>query len=1086
MNHLHRVRLSRLSLGLIVALAAAPVFAQSTSSGIGGLVTSANGQPVAGAQVTITHVESGTVSRVSTDASGRYNARGLRVGGPYTITVVKEGAGTDTEENVFLNLNQVSTVNAQLHSDGATTLGTVVVTGTAGPEIFSATRMGAGTNIDLNTIEASPSQGNIQDLMRLDPRVAFIDRASGAISAGGQNPRYNNIRIDGVSASDTFGLEGNNMPTRRQPVAMEALEAVNIDLSNYDVSINGATGAVVDAVTKSGGNEFHGSIYGKWRDGDWFGKDPNGKPFNGFTEESDYGLTFGGPIIKDRLFFFVNYDRFHQGAPGADIANSPLGPGGISETDFNAAVNTAEGYGMTPGGLESTGNLDLEEYAAKIDWNISDNHRFSFRYSHLDQSKLRINGFNGSQVSTSSYWYQHNKSIESYVGQLFSDWSENFSTEFKISFRDYSAIRAIPTNDPSVRIKFGNDTLFMGTETNSQANQLFTKTWNAFGAGTWTLGDHDVKAGFDWARNEIYNIYAPAIFGVYEFDSLADFQAGEWSDFTYRTPQPGASLNSLAADYTYRSLGLFVQDQWYVNSNLTLTFGLRADKGDTDSLPEYNALAQTVFGLNNSNIGLGKWLIQPRFGFNYTFDSERQMQLRGGVGLFMGDSPQVWISNAFNTTGLNYINYHPTAYDPTLQFDGSADVPATAPVLCPMTPPSPHGCYTQNVSFASPSFEQPSVWKANLAFEAETGWMDTVFSAELLLTEVKSALTYRNLNLGQPTGEAQDGRDLFYILPSGCAGSWTSANCNVRWNNNNRRALRDYRFDQVYMIDTTDKGGSRQFTVSLTRPWSNQRDWSWSLGYTYTHATEVSGLTSSTVTSNWGYQPRFDANEVVASRSRYEIRNRITGQLTWKHNFFGNYRTQIGLVYEGRSGRPFSYIYFNDANGDQAGSSGSTLQDLFYVPSGPGDVFFGKVASNGTFTEDKVMEASFFDWLGQQGDLQQYKGKVVPAFSGRAAWVNTFDLRVSQELPGFFEGDKAEVWLDVQNVGNLLNNNWGEINDYGFFATRRVASIAGMHNGKYVYDFRSPDQPAPANADADNFNAGISQWSIQIGIKYKF
>jgi hypothetical protein len=1079
MNHPNRVRLSKLSLGLLLALAAAPAFAQSTSAAIGGQVVGSDGQPVSGAEVTITHTESGTVSRAVTDASGRYNARGLRVGGPYTVVINKAGAGSDSEEGVYLSLNQAATVDGQLNNS-VTTLGTVQAVATAGTSVFSATKMGSGTSVDLNTIEAAPSQGNIQDLMRLDPRVAFIDRASGSISAGGQNPRYNNIRIDGVSASDTFGLEGNNMPTRRQPVAMEAIEAINIDLSNYDVSITGATGAVVDAVTKSGTNEFHGSLYGKWRDGDWFGKDPAGAKFKGFTEETNYGLTFGGPIIKDKLFFFVNYDKFHQGAPGADVANSPLGTGAISQTDFNAAITAAQGYGMTPGSLASTGDLDLEEYAAKIDWNINDNHRFSFRYSNLEQSKLRINGFNNTQASLSSYWYQHNKSIENYVGQLFSDWTDSFSTEFKLSYRDYSAIREIPTDDPSVRINFGSNALFLGTESNSQANQLFTKTWNAFGAGTWTFGNHDVKAGFDWSRNEIYNIYAPGLFGIYVFSNLADFQAGKWSNFTYRTPKSGADVDSLAADYTYRSLGLFVQDQWYVNTNLTLTFGVRADKGDTDSLPGYNASAQAAFGYDNSDIGLGKWLIQPRFGFNYTFDSDRQMQLRGGVGLFMGDSPQVWVSNAFNTTGLNFNNYNISAtpatypYTDVPKFDGTAEAPGVA------------GQSTQNVSFASPDFEQPSVWKANLAFETETGWMDTVFSAELLMTEVKSALTYKNLNLGAPTGQGQDGRDLFYTLPAGCVGSWTSASCNVQWNNNNRRALRNRNFDQVYLIDSTDKGASQQLTFSLSKPWSNESDWSWTLGYTYTHATEVNGLTSSTVTSNWAGQPLFDANEAVAARSRYEIKDRITGQLTWKHNFFGDYRTQVGLVYEGRSGRPYSYIFFNDANGDQPGTSGTSLQDLFYVPSGVGDVYFGTVAANGTFTENKAMEASFFDWLGGQEDLQQYKGKVVPAYSARASWVNTFDLRISQELPGFFKGHKSEITLDIQNFGNLLNNDWGHIYDYGFFATKRVASISGIHNGKYVYDFRSTDNPTIANADSDNFNVGVSQWSVQVAFKYKF
>ncbi len=340
MTHSRCLRMSKLTLGLVAALAAAPAFAQSTSSGVGGQVTSAAGAPVVGAEVTITHTESGTVSRATTDASGRYNARGLRVGGPYTITINKPGEGTRTEEGVYLGVNQIGTVNAALTGDlAATNLDAVQVTAVAaGSEVFSATKMGSGTSISQETIEAMPSVGgNIQDMMRLDPRVAFVDRASGSISAGGQNPRYNAVRIDGVSASDTFGLEGNSFPTRRQPVSMEAIEAINVDLSSYDITITGATGAVVDAVTKSGTNEFHGSVYGYMRDGSWFGDNPGGGKFNGFEDEKTYGFTLGGPLVKDKLFFFANYEKFEQSAPGADIAGSAIGAGTITDAQIAQA-----------------------------------------------------------------------------------------------------------------------------------------------------------------------------------------------------------------------------------------------------------------------------------------------------------------------------------------------------------------------------------------------------------------------------------------------------------------------------------------------------------------------------------------------------------------------------------------------------------------------------------------------------------------------------------------------------------------------------------------------------------------------------
>ncbi|MCR6626711.1 MAG: TonB-dependent receptor [Pseudoxanthomonas sp.] len=1100
MNQSRRLRLSKLSLGLVVALAAAPAFAQSTSAGVGGLVTDNGGQPVAGAEVTITHVESGTVSRATTDASGRYTARGLRVGGPYQVTITKSGEGTKTEDNVFLTLNQVNTVNAALTGD-LTTLETVTAVGFAGgSEVFSATKMGAGTSINRQTIEALPSAGgNIQDYMRLDPRVAFVSRAEGSISAGGQNPRYNAIRIDGVSASDTFGLEGNNMPTRRQPVSMEAIEAINIDLSNYDVTITGATGAVVDAVTKSGTNEFHGSVYGTYRDGDWFGNNPPpttaaNKKFNGFTEEETYGFTLGGPIVKDKLFFFANYEKFKQAAPGADIASSPLGLGRIPQADIQGAIDAAAAgangnfVGFDAGGLESTGDTDLEEYALKLDWNISDAHRASLRYSNLEQSKLRLNGINSGtsgSVSLSSYWYQHDKSVESTVAQLFSDWSDIFSTEFKVSYRDYAAVRNTPTEGtPRIQIGYGSISsstgvrgspqLYLGTEHNSQYNELFTKTWNYFGSGTLTLGSHDIKFGADYGTNEVYNLYAPYVDGYFAYNSVADFAAGRWAQRQFRNPRDG-DVNNMASDYTYKSLGVFVQDTWYATNNLTLTFGLRGDKFTTDTDPFVNSYSQRVYGYDNSTVGDGDFLWQPRFGFNYTFDSDRPTQLRGGLGLFSGESPQVWLSNAFGTDGFNY--------DEVIEYGGSA----AGSTFCATPDPVTRQCYYKNLNIISPDFETPSVWKANLAFEHELPWYGIVGSAELLVSKVKTGLFYRRLELENMlggnaiTGYGQDGRALYWR--NAATGSGTN-----RWLRESTVVYtdaggRNYYSGDVLLLDTTDKGQSRQFTASLTKPWSEDSDWSWSLGYTYTHATEVSGLTSSTATSGWNYNSIFQANEEEEARARYEIKDRVSGTLNWKHKLIGDYETSVGLVYEGRTGRPFSYVYSNDVNGD-----GQT-NDLFYVPEARGDVLF---------TGGAAMETAFFDWLQGNPDLARYAGRVTPRNAGRAEWVNSFDMRFTQQLPGFFKGHKSEISLDIYNVGNLINKDWGRIYDYGFFADMSVLRYAGIDaaTGKYRYEFNAPgsngatntipEGAAPANSDADGFSVGVSQWSAQLSFKYRF
>ena len=1082
MTHSKRLRVSKLSLGLLVCLAAAPAFAQTTSAGLSGTVVGSDGRPVANQVVTITHTESGTTSRVTTDANGRYAVSGLRVGGPYTIST-----NGGSEAGVYLSVSNENAVNITTAgagtASGVTSVGTVRVSG-AGRQIFNSTKMGSGTAVNRRTIEALPSiGGNIQDYMRLDPRVAFVDRASGSMSAGGQNPRYNSIQVDGISASDTFGLEGNNMPVKRQSVSMDAIEALNVEVSSYDAQITGATGAVVNAVTKSGTNAFHGSLYGTYRDGDWFGKDPLGKKFGGFTEEYTYGATFGGPLVKDKLFFFANYEKYHQTAPGADYSSSAIGKPGATLTQamLDRAASIAQNkWGFDPGTSTPPGNTDLEEYAIKLDWNVNDAHRASFRYSHLDQSKLRINGISGSQVSLSSYWYQHNKAIDTYVAQLFSDWTDTFSTEAKLSYRDYSAVRVIPGTAPSIQIfnlpdtftaNPSGDSILLGTEISSQANQLYTKTWNGSLVGKWDFGVHKVKAGFDFSSNDVYNVFAQELFGAYQFLNLNAFERGQWYNYRVKTPVPGgkpADVSNMASDYAYRTLGAFIMDTYSVNPNLTVNYGVRFDKPSVSGVPAYNAAAQTAFGYNNSIVPTG-WLVQPRVGFNYRLDTTRPSQIRGGVGLFSGDGPQVWISNAFTNTGLNYVQYDQRATGANANIWRT--VPFTPDGLNPSVPPGVDR--KQNVNFTSPNFEQPSVWKGNIAFETTLPWYNIIFSNELLLTKVKSALAYRNLNLGRVIQQGPDGRDIFYGSGASCA---VSNNFGTASN----RCARNQSYDQVYLLDTVGSGYSRQMTFSLSKPFTTQSDWNWYAGYTYTNAKEVSGLTSSTAGSGWNYNYVFDANESALATARYEIRHRFTGQLNWRHKFVGDLLTNIGLVYEGRSGRPYSYLFVNDANGD-----GRSANDLMYIPTGPGDVKFGAI-TNGVYVPNPTMEANFFSWLDGEKNLQKWKGQVAPQNAGRAGFVHLFDVRFSQELPGFAKGHKAELTLDIQNVGNLINKNWGQIWDYGFVANQRVASLAGIDGGKYVYTFNRADPLVPANADGDNFNVGVSQWSAQLGFRYKF
>jgi len=1071
MTYPNRVRLSKLTLGLLAVLATAPVFAQSTSAGVGGRVVGADGQAVAGAEVTITHTESGTINRATTDAEGRYNARGLRVGGPYSITINKAGAGSTSQDGVYLNLDKVNQVDATLNAD-VTTLEAVKAVAVLGSEVFSATKMGAGSNVTREQIDAFPSiERNLQDYARLDPRVTQTDKSRNEISVGGQNPRYNAIRVDGISTNDAFGLESNGLPTPRQPFSMDAIDEIAVDVANYDVTISGGTGGVINAVTKSGTNEFHGSVYGLYRDNSLVRENEDGSDFSGFEDEHTYGMTFGGPLVKDKLFFFVNYEKYEQGAAGPTF-----GPAGssasniisdISMADIERVRTIAQGHGFDSGtyavsGADTTG----EEYGLKIDWNITDSQRFSVRYGTSDQSVAVFPGFDDDEIALSTHAYQRDYKFDTYTAQLFSDWTDVFSTEAKVSYREYSAVRTPNSNLPDIAIDIGNATLNFGTEENTHANVLETETWNAFFAGNLFLGDHTIKFGFDYEDNDIYNLFGRRTNGVYFFNSIEDFAAADPA--TYRLFYPaGGDRDNMAAIWGIKNLGVFVQDSWAFSNNLTLTFGLRYDTPKVDQEPTFNAAALALFGYDNRSTIDGNSLLQPRFGFNYTFDSERPTQLRGGVGLFQGAAANVWLSNPFTNTGFGYIDYNlPRGFEdaPCATAAGGCFDPDPADQIGLIPPNARQG--TQSIDFIDPALGQPSVWKANLAMDHELPWWGVVGAAELVLTQVKEGIYYQHLNLGAPTIIGQDGRLLYWNEAGLDPESWTPEGSQPAGVRVGTRANANRSFSDAIIARPTSKGESQQLTVSLNKPFNNG-DWSWLLAYTYTQANEVSPLTSSTSGSQWGNNNTFNPNEEVSARSSYEIRDRFTAAATWKHAFFGEYNTTVSMFYEGRSGRPYSYVFDNDANGD-----GRFGNDLLYIPTGPGDVVF----------DNPTEEARFWDFVNSDEYLSAHRGQVAKRNDARSSWVNQFDLRLAQELPGFMDGHKSELWVDILNVGNLLNKDWGQVEEVGFPFGRGVVDYGGIDpaTGKYVYRFNTPD---PKRIYDDR---GISRWSLQVGFRYKF
>lgn len=1118
-------------------VAAAPALAQNTTAAVNGRVTGADGQPLAGASVRIVHVESGSTSNLVTDSAGRYSARGLRAGGPYTITISKDGQ-TDRRDNVFLNLAESMALDAQLGAPAQT----ITVTGRSASGRFSRSAIGSGTNISSRELGTFASiQRNLQDYARTDPRLSQTDKDRGEISAGGQNSRYNSITIDGVTTNDTFGLEANNLPTLKQPISIDAIQSVQVNVSNYDVTQKGYTGANINAVTKSGTNTFSGSLYYVFRDDSLVGKRYNRAAGTYFDapafDENTVGFTLGGPIIKDKLFFFASYEELKSSRTSP--AFGPLGSGltnvGITTSAIGGAQAVAAAaypsYTVGSPDVPSGTELTVKDTLLKLDWNISDNHRASLRYAKTEQSEPIFPNFGTRSLSLNSHWYNQVKEIESVVGQWFADWTPTFSTEFKISSRDYASAPQNNTRQPLVTLAFtgnlpagtpssvltGTRNLFLGTERFRHFNDLATETLDAYLGATWSLGQHELKFGVDRSDNKIFNAFLSDALGNYTFRCengsytfgtvncgtadaatveaavLENFRNGTPSFYTVQAPNAGLTLNDAAASWKLKSTGLFLQDTWNLSKTFTLMGGVRVDQQDVPDKPLRNTTVAAPmvagdpatgtrqsggFGRDNTTTIDGNRLVQPRLGFNWQLGGdERRTQLRGGFGLFQGAAASVWLSNPFSNTGIATTSYSCTTYTNCrtagVRFSPN---PATQPVNLPGTPPA------ANVDLIDPDLEQPSVWKLNLAVDAELPALPIVgglvAGAEWLHTRTDTALHYTHLNLGAPTRSGTDGRQLFYTAQAYNPACWNANGSTITSGATcagfRNRALSNPNFADVVLASRTRQGRGDAVTLSIARPEAG--GFGWSLAYTRTTATEVNPLTSSRAISNWNGRTSFNPNEEVASNSNYLIRDRVNGSMSWSKAFFSSHRTSVGLFYEGRRGKPYSWTYINDLNGDGVGGN-----DLMYVPSAPGSgdvIFRGRNASE----TPAQAEAAFWAVVDANAGLSAARGGVVGRNSSYAPWVNSVDLRVSQELPGFMKQHKVTFTFDILNFGNLLNKKWGRIDEIGFPSNRSFVNSVGIDpaTGKYIYSMGSTEDFVTRQ------NSGESQWALQATLRYSF
>ncbi|MBA4138705.1 MAG: hypothetical protein C0518_15475 [Opitutus sp.] len=1067
------VALAAVALGLITQSIAQVI----TTSPLNGTVLNEQGQPVANAAVTVVHEPTSSTYSATSRADGTFVVRGLRPGGPYTVTSRADGFSPAETREVYLDIDVGATISQRLRSD-VVQLEAFSVTASAADQLFDPSQTGSGSYLTARDIRDLPGgDRSINSLARLDPRISYNrDPQDRAISAGGASNRYNSIQVDGVSASDPFGLNANNTAAERNVIPLDSLEALAINTSPYYSRNGGFVGAQINAITKSGTNEFKGSAYYTYRGRSVSGYDlvadtldNVARPIASFNEET-FGVTLGGPIIPKRLFFYIANEMVREDR----IPPNPIAP--VDPTIVSQITAGATALGFTPGNPTPTSNrLEDDNILAKLDWQINANHRATFRYNDVKSSRPTFPGF-GSGISEnnfsySSSWFQQEIQNTTYFGQLISRWSDKLNTEISVSRSTYDSKPTNSSRQPYLQIRNvpaigSSNTAFitLGTENSRHANVLKVETDTAELFASYELADnHTLQAGLQYESADVYNLFVQNAYGFYDFNNLAQFLAvvaNNTGTVNYRTYTYNQILSGVepAAEFSEGNMGLFVNDQWRVSPNLRIDLGARIDMAKLPDAVPFNQTFSNTFGVRNDSTYDGKKVIQPRVGFNWQpeFDDKRTV-IRGGVGLFYGKAPRVWISNSYSNTGMNFRTW-------TAGTTPAGTAATQAPAVSPNPDAQPTvGNNIQQVAFMDPNFELPSKWKANLAIERELAFWDLKATAEIEQTYTDKDVFYTNINLN-PTRTGPDGRQLYYSTYS-ASSSGTSLVSSLFTN-------------RTMKIGNTSKGEGRTVILSVERP-RKKDGWYWRASYVNTNAEEVLYGTSSVAASNWNNRSIFNANGEEVARASLEIKHKFLVNVTKDFELIDGYRTTASILYEGRSGYPFSFVFSGDTNGDS-----QTQNDLLYVPSRSGDTRVRFATPT-----DQERFYAIVDRFGLQ------EGAAVSANSHRYPWVNQFDFSLKQEIKLPAWRHRLVLGADILNVGNLLNSKWGLIRGSNqFFVKREQVAAAAFDatanggTGQYVYSNVSSFLASGAdfNPSLGRGEPAATRWSVLFSARYEF
>jgi outer membrane receptor for ferrienterochelin and colicin len=1080
-----------LALGLLPGVAQA----QETTAQIVGTITGANGEAVAGATVTILHVPSGTTVTTRTNDSGRFGANGVRLGGPFKIDVAGDGFEPRSIDNVYTTLGRPFALNVALKS--LETIAEVEVTGTR----ENSQQMGVTAQFNANDIANSPSiNRDLKDIVRNDPAIYIDPQNSNAISIAGQNSRFNSITVDGVKQNDDFGLNNNGYATNRSPVSLDAIQSLSVATSPFDPQYSGFQGGSINVVTKSGTNDFSGSVYYYYNDDSFAGDKTKDRVINLTFEEKSYGATLGGPILQDKLFFFVNYEKFERVSP---ISVGPRGSGFAAEqtrptlAELEAVVAAARStYNFDALDLVSSVPEESEKILVNLDWNINDNHRARYSYQRTEDFDISGTPTNStfSSYSSPSQWYERGYKLDQNVLQVFSNWTDAFSTELKVARKKVGNRQEplggntfaqmtinLPTTVQYTPGTFGSGgSIIIGPDISRHANSLANETQQFKFRANYLLDRHTLSAGLEREKLDVFNLFVQNAQGVYTFANLADFVARRAATFFYTNSvlsNPN-DVNDGAASFSYTNTAAYLQDRWQVTDNFLLSYGVRVERFSGSDRPRANNAFATRYGFSNNESLDGRKLVSPRIGFEWNVTEKTTVS--GGFGLFGGGTPNVWISNSFSNDGVVLgslqVNRPTTGTLTALQdaalnnFNGF-DIPALV-----QSQIVTNGAGAATVNAIDPDFNIPSSWRYTLGVdhEADLWFLGDAWrlSAEGQYTEVKDAVLWRDLRLVQ-IGTLQDGRPRYGYRTTDPAAGTRGTGINDM------------------LLTNTNGGRTQQLTLQAEKAWDTRFGlFDLSLGYAFTNAEEVSPATSSVALSNWDNMATSDINNPGVTTSAYEVRHRFPIRLSWRKNLFGDNESAVNLFVERRAGLPYSFTFAGTASGltgnaaDLAavGVFGDPRHDnrsrqLFYVPNGPTDVLF---STNGASNLNWATLDAFITANG----LDKYRGQIAPRNGFRSPWVTTADLQFRQELPGFGEGHKGVLTVDILNVANLINKKWGSFGQVGFPYVVPVVAVEGLDpaTGKYIYRGLSGVGSKVLNTNPPQ----QSLWRIQVGLRYEF